>query len=103
MEILHQLEREENRIKKRKTLPITKITRALCNLPTLVIHVELAFTALLNIPHPAPEMITPFLGSSKVMGPRKASVKLARFSINVSIKSGKSEDSVHSALGLPVC
>ena len=84
-------------------MPITKITRELCNLPTSVICVELAFSTLLNIPHPTTETIIPFLLSRKVVGTRNASVNLARVRINVSSPCGKGEAgkgnaSIHHAL-----
>lgn len=63
----------------------------MCNLPTSVICVELAFCTLLNIPHPTTEAIIPFLLSRKVVRTRKASMNLARVRINVSSPSGKGE------------
>lgn len=85
LEIISQLKREEN-IAHHKNK-----TRELCNLPTSVICVELAFCTLLNIPHPTTEAIIPFLFSRKVVGTRKASMNLARVRINVSSPSGKGE------------
>lgn len=104
LEIISQLKREERRVKKKKKtkLPIIKITGELCNLPTLGICVELAFGALLKGPHPATQEITPFLSSHKIIGTRNASVNLARFSIHVSIRSGKSQDGIRYVSVLPV-